>query len=423
MSLLTIGINHNTAPVEVRERMVFAPEQIQDSLQSVRTVHGVEEAALLSTCNRTELICWHSNPAVNDALPEWLSDYQHFDLRELLPHLYRYNDADAIRHTLRVACGLDSMVLGEPQILGQLKTAYRHAQTHSCLGRHLNRLFQHSFATAKRIRTETAIGASAVSVAFAAVSLAKQIFGDLNQSTALLIGAGETIELAARHLHGQGIEKMIVANRTIERARSLADHFDAESIALPQLGDRLQEADIIISSTASPLPVLGKGMVERALKKRKNRPFLMVDIAVPRDIEPEVTDLDNVYLYTVDDLQDVIDDNIQSRKAAAEQAEELVQDEVENFLSWLRSQDHIDTIRSFRNQGEVLRDEVTMQSKRLLQQGKPPEEVIDYLAHNLTNKLLHAPITSMNSAAREGRKELIDAAHEIFDLPRIPKDD
>lgn len=423
MSLLTIGINHNTAPVEIRERMVFAPDQIQDSLQSVRTVHGVEEAALLSTCNRTELICWHSNPAVNDSLPEWLSDYQRFDLRELLPHLYRYNDADAIRHTLRVACGLDSMVLGEPQILGQLKAAYQQAQSHSCLGRHLNRLFQHSFATAKRIRTETAIGASAVSVAFAAVSLAKQIFGELNSSTALLIGAGETIELAARHLHGQNIQNMIVANRTVERARTLADHFNAEAIALTDLSDRLHEADIIISSTASPLPILGKGMVERALKIRKNRPIFMVDIAVPRDIEPEVNALDDVYLYTVDDLQGVIDDNIQSRKAAAEQAEELVQDEVDNFLSWLRSQDHIDTIRSFRNKGEVLRDEVAMQSMRLLKQGKSPEEVINYLAHNLTNKLLHDPISTLNTAAREGRKELIDAAHEIFDLPRIDKKD
>lgn len=423
MSLLTIGINHHTAPVEVRERVVFAPEQIHDSLTSIHRVKGVEEAALLSTCNRTELICWHSNPVVNDALPEWLSRYQHFDLRELLPHLYRHNDADAIRHTLRVACGLDSMVLGEPQILGQLKQAYQQAQEYKSIGRHLNRLFQHSFATAKRIRTETEIGASAVSVAFAAVSLARQIFGELNKSTALLIGAGETIELTARHLHGQGIEKMIVANRTEERARSLAEHFNAEAIALPDLGKYLNKADIIISSTASPLPILGKGAVERALKQRKYRPMFMVDIAVPRDIEPEVNDLDDVYLYTVDDLQGVIDENIQSRKAAAEQAEELVQDEVDSFLSWLRSQDHVDTIRSFRNKGEVLRDEVATASKRLLAQGKSPEEVIDYLAHNLTNKLLHDPITALNHAARDGRKEIIKAAHELFDLPRIKKDD
>ena len=423
MSLLTVGINHHTAPVEVRERMVFPPEQIHDSLESVRAVKGIEEAALLSTCNRTELICWHNNPAVNDALPEWLSRYQHFDLRDLLPHLYRHNDADAIRHTLRVACGLDSMVLGEPQILGQLKKAYQQAQENRSIGRHLNRLFQHSFATAKRVRTETEIGVSAVSVAFAAVSLAKQIFGELNKSTALLIGAGETIELAARHLHSQGIKKMIVANRTVERARSLAEHFNAEAIALPDLGNFLSKADIIISSTASPLPILGKGAVERALKQRKYRPMFMVDIAVPRDIEPEVNELDDVYLYTVDDLQGVIDENIQSRKAAAEQAEELVQDEVDNFLSWLRSQDHVDTIRSFRNKGEVLRDEVVAASKHLLAQGKSPEEAIDYLAHSLTNKLLHNPVTALNLAAREGRKDIINAAHELFDLPRIKKDD
>ncbi len=423
MSLLTIGINHQTAPVAVRERIAFPPEKIRDSLQSVRTIQGVEEAALLSTCNRTELICWHSNPAVNDALPEWLSRYQHFDLRELLPHLYRYNDADAIRHTLRVACGLDSMVLGEPQILGQLKEAWRQAQETNSIGHHLNRLFQHSFATAKRVRTETEIGASAVSVAFAAVSLARQIFGELNKSTALLIGAGETIELTARHLHSQGIAEMIVANRTEERAQQLARHFNAEAIALTDLGDHLHKADVIISSTASPLPILGKGAVERALKKRKFRPIFMVDIAVPRDIEPEVNDLDDVYLYTVDDLQGVIDENMQTRQAAAEQAEELVQDEVDNFLAWLRSQDHIDTIRSFRSKGEALRDEVAAASKRMLAQGKPAEEVIDFLAHRLTNKLLHDPVSALNLAAREGRKEIITAAHELFDLPRIKKDD
>ncbi len=421
MAILTLGINHKSAPIDVRERVVFAPDQIGESLESIRNISGIEEAALLSTCNRTEMICWHNNPAVNDTLPIWLSEYQSFSLDSLNPYLYRYQDAEAIKHTMRVACGLDSLVLGEPQILGQLKSAYRQAQEHNSLGKHLNRLFQHCFSTAKRVRTETAIGSSPVSVAFAAVSLAKQLFTDLNKQTALLIGAGETIELTARHLNSRNIGNIIVANRTIERAKVLAEQYQGTAIALPDLPNYIAQADIIISSTASPLPIVGKGIIERALKTRKHKPMLLVDIAVPRDIESEVSDLDDVYLYTVDDLQDVITENMKSRQNAAEQAEDLVENEVNEFLGWLKAQDSRDTIHSLRSRAEAHRDEILEKCFAMLKQGKDAEEVTKYLANTLTNKLLHAPTSSLNQACRQGDMDIIEAAHQIFDLPKLKK--
>ena len=421
MALITLGINHNSAPIDVREKIVFAPESIGESLTSIRQIDGIEEAALLSTCNRTEMMCWHNNPAVNDTLPEWLSQQHSFELGALNKHLYSFQDAEAIRHTMRVACGLDSMVLGEPQILGQLKSAYRQAQQHGSLGKHLNRLFQYCFSTAKKVRTETAIGASPVSIAFAAVSLAKQLFTDMNQQTALLIGAGETIELAAHHLAAKNIGRMIVANRTVEKAQRLAEQFEATAIALPDLPEYLPQADIVISSTASPLPIVGKGIVERSLKIRKHKPVLMLDIAVPRDIEAEVSTLNDVYLYTVDDLQDVIRENMKSRQHAAEQAEELVINGVNSFMGWLQAQDSQDTINSMRTRAEEQRDELLQKCSRMLTQGKDPQEVTQYLANTLTNKLLHAPTISLSQASRSGDSELISAAHQIFDLPEINK--
>ncbi len=421
MALFTLGINHNSAPIDVRERVAFAPDRIGESLDSIRNISGIEEAALLSTCNRTEMICWHNNPAVNDQLPIWLSEYQSFNLKTLTPYLYRYQDAEVIKHTMRVACGLDSLVLGEPQILGQLKTAYRQAQEHNSLGKHLNRLFQHSFSTAKRVRTETAIGASPVSVAFAAVSLAKQLFTDLNKQTALLIGAGETIELTARHLHSRNIGNIIVANRTVDRAKALADQYNGTAIALPDLPEYIAKADIIISSTASPLPIVGKGIVERALKTRKHKPIFMLDIAVPRDIEAEVNELDDVYLYTVDDLQGVITENMKSRQNAAEQAEELVENEVNEFLGWLKAQNSRDTIQSMRSRAEGHRDEVLAKCHKMLAQGRDPEEVTNFLANTLTNKLLHAPTSTLNQACKQGDMDIIEAAHHIFDLPKLRK--
>ncbi len=416
MSLLTIGINHHTAPVEIREKVSFAPDRIGDTLAALQALPGVQEALVLSTCNRTEITCWHEGEETPVALPRWLAESQGFTHAALAPYLYAHRGREAVRHTLRVACGLDSLVLGEPQILGQLKAAYQQALQHHSVGRYLSRLYQHTFATAKQVRTETAIGASAVSVAFAAVSLARHIFGDLRPHTALLIGAGETIELTARHLAGQNIGAMIVANRTVERAERLAEQFRATPVCLDALGEVLPQADIVISSTAAPLPILGKGAVERALKIRKHRPIFMVDIAVPRDIEPEVGTLDDVYLYTVDDLEDVIEENRRSRQQAAAQAEELVDVQVEAFMGWLNSQDAVHTIRAYREKGQRLSAEVAAQARRLHARGKDPEAIIDYLTHTLTNKLLHDATSALNRAAREGRQDLIEAARVLFRL-------
>lgn len=420
MPLLSVGLNHTTAPVEIRERVAFAPEQLPATLQSLINLPGIEEASVLSTCNRTEVLCWHHSAAPEILLPAWLARQRHLDDDSLKPYLYIHRDHEAVRHTLRVACGLDSMVLGEPQILGQLKSAYQYALENRTLGRYLSRLYQHTFATAKQVRTETAIGSSPVSVAFAAVRLAEQIFGNLERSTALLIGAGETIELAARHLHGKRIGKMLIANRTVERAEVLAEQFGAEALALPDLPQALPRADIVISSTASPLPILGKGMVERALKLRKHRPIFMVDIAVPRDIEPEVGALDDIYLYTVDNLHDVIQENLESRREAAKQAEELVDVQVEAFLGWLKAQDAVHTIRAYRDKASELREAVLQEARRQAAQGRPVDEVLAYLANTLTNKLLHDATSTLNEAARGGRHDLLEAARELFRLNQAP---
>ena len=416
MTLIAFGINHKTAPVDIREKVAFAPEKMEQALHQCINNGTVSEAAIVSTCNRTELYTNINEESDFNSLLEWFCQYHNLDKENVEPYIYLHSNNDAVQHILRVASGLDSLVLGEPQILGQIKDAYSTANQAGTIGRQLNRLFQHTFSVAKKVRTDTAIGANPVSVAFAAVSLSKRIFADLSKHTALLIGAGETTELVAQHLANQGVNKMIVANRTVERAQTLANKFDAEAIALSDMPARLVEADIIIASTASQLPILGKGAVERALKQRKHRPIFMVDIAVPRDIEPEVSELDDVYLYTVDDLQEVIEEGRQSREEAAIQAEEIVLNQVEHFMGWLRSLEGIDTIRSFREQAEQKRDEQLTAAQKQLAAGKDPEQVINDLARTLTNKLIHEPSAQLNQAAHSGRKELLDTARELFNL-------
>jgi glutamyl-tRNA reductase len=420
VTLIAFGINHKTAPVEIREKVAFAPEKMEQALHECITQGEVSEAAIISTCNRTEVYFnLHDNEADThdiSALLDWFCQYHQLKKEDVEPYIYLHNNNDAVQHILRVASGLDSLVLGEPQILGQIKDAYSIANQAGTIGRQLNRLFQHTFSVAKQVRTDTAIGANPVSVAFAAVSLAKRIFANLSEHTALLIGAGETTELVAQHLANQGVKKMIVANRTVERAQLLANKFDAEAIALSDMPERLVEADIIIASTASQLPILGKGAVERALKQRKHRPMFMVDIAVPRDIEPEVSDLDDVYLYTVDDLHDVIEEGRQSREEAAVQAEEIIKNQVDHFMGWLRSLEGVDTIRAFREQAEQKRDEQLALAKKQLAAGKDPQQVMDDLARTLTNKLIHEPTAQLNQAAYSGRKEILDTARELFNL-------
>ncbi len=418
MPLLTLGINHTTAPIAVRERVAINEQNLAQALKKLISVPHVAEAAIISTCNRTELYC-----EVNQAdegkeeILNWLNSFHNLSSTDTQPYIYDYLDGSVVRHIYRVACGLDSMVLGEPQILGQLKSAYQDASQAGTMGRNLNQLFQRAFNVAKKVRTDTAIGANPVSVASAAISLSKQIFGDLNKHSALLIGAGETIELAAEHLNSAGVGNIIIANRSIERAQNIADRVNGQGVSLSFVNDALPQSEIVISATASTLPILGKGLVERALKQRKHKPIFMVDLAVPRDIEPEVANLSDIYLYTIDDLKNVIDLNLQSRKQAAEQAEEIIDHEVEEFVLWLRGQGVVNTVRAFRTKAEVHRDEVLEKAQKMLEQGKPTEEVLQFLAHTLTNKLTHEPTEALHMAGKEGKNELIDAAHILLNIP------
>ncbi|MCP3668875.1 MAG: glutamyl-tRNA reductase [Gammaproteobacteria bacterium] len=418
MSLLALGLNHKTAPVDIRERITFGPDIIAGALRSLLEQPGVGEVVILSTCNRTEIYCGLAGTE-QEEISQWLSDFHGLELETISPYLYRHQGKEAIQHLLQVACGLDSMVLGEPQILGQVKAAYQTANSAKATGKLLGRLFQHTFSVAKQVRTDTAIGCSPVSVAFAAVSLARQIFSDLSQQTAMLIGAGETIELAARHLHQHGIGRIIVANRTLERAHSLANQFDGYAISLTEISTHLSEADIIISSTASPLPILGKGAVESALQKRRHQPVFMVDIAVPRDIEAEVGNLNDVYLYTVDDLDEVIQENMRSRQEAAQQAIEIIEQHTEEFMGWLRSLDAVSIIQDYRGQAETIRDQVLERSLRHLKNGKDPEETLRYLAHTLTNKILHTPSTQIRQAGFQGQQSLLKAADTLLKIKDI----
>ncbi len=415
MAFIALGINHKTASVAVRERVAFSPEQLVDALRQLCRVVGSREAAILSTCNRSELYLEMENVQPRAVL-EWLAQFHEVPVEDLHACAYVHEDDQAIRHMMRVACGLDSLVLGEPQILGQIKTAYAVAREAGTLGPLLGRLFQATFSTAKTVRTDTAIGENPVSVAFAAVSLAKQIFTDLGNSQALLVGAGETITLVARHLHEQGVKNIVVANRTLERATLLADEFSGQAIVLSDIPDALVNSDIVISSTASQLPILGKGAVERALKLRKHKPIFMVDIAVPRDIEPQVGELDDVYLYSVDDLHEVVTENLKSRQGAAKAAEELVVQGTTDFMQRLRELEAVDVLRAYRQQGERLRDEELARAQRALANGTSPEDALAALARGLTNKLLHAPSVQLKRLSADGRCEALAVAQELFGL-------
>lgn len=415
MAFLALGINHKTASVAVRERVAFTPEQLVEALQQLCALTSSREAAILSTCNRSELYIEQEALEVEQVL-RWLANYHQLSLDELRACAYVHQDDSAVRHMMRVASGLDSMVLGEPQIFGQLKSAYAVAREAGTIGPLLGRLFQATFSTAKQVRTDTAIGENPVSVAFAAVSLAKQIFSDLHRSQALLIGAGETISLVARHLHDQGVKRIVVANRTLERASQLAEQFGAHAVLLSEIPNELVNSDIVISSTASQLPILGKGAVERALKLRKHKPIFMVDIAVPRDIEPEVGELDDIYLYSVDDLHEVIEENLKTRQGAAQVAEDLVLVGAEDFMLRLRELAAVDVLKSYRQQAERLRDDELAKAQRLLANGSSAEEVLLQLARGLTNKLLHAPSVQLKKMSAAGRLDALAMAQELFAL-------
>ncbi|MAR01121.1 MAG: glutamyl-tRNA reductase [Oceanospirillaceae bacterium] len=420
MGIWTLGINHRTAPVAVRERVAFDPATVPAVLQQMQQLAGQSEVVVLSTCNRTEVYCTgdESLPAM---IAEWLVQNQSIGRNDLEASLYALQNEQAVAHTMRVASGLDSLVLGEPQILGQMKSAYAVAQEAGTVGSELGRLFRQTFSIAKQIRTDTAIGQNPVSVAFAAVRMAQHIFSDLSESRALLIGAGETIELVARHLKQAGIHRITVANRTLARAQHLAEEFHADAVLLEDIPDVLPEADIVISSTASPLPILGKGMVEKALKKRRHKPIFMVDIAVPRDIEEEVGNLRDVYLYTVDDLRDIIEENVRSREDAAQQAEELIEAGVEHFMREIRALDAVSTLTDMRSHMEILREEQLQKALKQLNNGADPEKVLRTFAHAFGNKLMHSPMVALRRAGAEGRTDVIDWSRELFNLDHLPE--
>ena len=416
MGILAFGINHKSASVDLRGRIAFAPEIVVQVLQDARSILHVQEVALLSTCNRTEVYLFGETSDVQ--LLTWLSMIKGVEINQLKDCYYCYRDEQAITHMMRVASGLDSLVLGEPQIFGQIKSAYSVGREAGTVSTFLNQAFQLAFSAAKRVRSETAIGKNPVSVAYASVNLAAQIFTNLKDAHALLIGAGETIDLVAKYLRDQQIGKITVANRTLSRAQELAEVYSADAILLADIPDFLPHADIVISSTASQLPILGKGAVESALKKRKFKPFFMVDIAVPRDIEAEVEELPDVYLYTVDDLEEVVQDNMRARSSAADLALEIINQEVENWVKQHRALAAVDTIRAFRNSVELIRDAETDKAMASLQQGKDSADVITTLARNLTNKLLHKPTTQLKKAGEEGRDDAINVANELFDLSK-----
>jgi glutamyl-tRNA reductase len=411
MSLKILGINHKTAPVELREKMAFSEDRLIGALRALRTETGAAEAVILSTCNRTEL--YWAGPVGGDRMTAWLASH-HAPNLDFAPSLYLREDRDAIEHAFSVASGLDSMVLGEAQILGQLKDAYRIAQQAGSTGPHLNKLFQAAFSTAKRVRTETQIGANAVSVASAAVALARRVYSDLGSRRALLIGAGEMIGLTARHVAAQGIRHLVIANRSLARAQALAAEVRAYAVGLDSIASELEEADIVISCTASPTPLLTKRMAAAALRARKRRPIFMADLAVPRDIEPQVAELEDVYLFTIDDLQQLVDENRQQREAAAEGAKLLIAEEAARFLADRRAKDAGPAIRALRGQADEIRAHTVEHAKRMLASGHTAEEALEYLANTLTNRLLHGPTQALRTAAESADAELTEAVAKLL---------
>ncbi len=415
MNLLIVGINHTSAPVEMREQVAFTPEQLVDALKDLAHHAHLSEVAILSTCNRTEVIA--TSPSLDtQAIVNWLADYHGLNVTDLSPSIYEKLNKDGALHAVRVACGLDSMVIGEPQILGQVKEAYEHARRIGTLGTELQHLSQTTFRIAKRVRTETSIGENSVSVASTAVTLAGRLFSDLPACHILLIGAGDTSELVGRHLLSAGINQITIANRTLENARRLAHELGGTAIDLQSIPAKLPEADIVIASTAARLPVLGKGVVERALKSRKHRPILMVDLAVPRDIEPEVAQLRDIYLYSVDDLQEIIEANLSDRLQAADAAEQIVTEEVSAYRSRHETR-HVDaTMVRFRALHENIKQDELNKALSRLERGVDPAEVMSQLANQLTNKFLHAPSAGIRDAASNGSDERLAAIRDLYDL-------
>ncbi len=415
IQLFAFGINHHTAPLDVRERVTFPENTMERALHELVGHHPIKEAAIVSTCNRTEVYCSTDQP---DVAMQWLADFHQLSTQELDPYLYKLSRDQAVKHAFRVASGLDSMVLGEPQILGQLKSAVKSAEHAGTLGLLLHKLFQRTFFVAKEVRTTTEIGANSVSMAAAAARLAERIFGDIAEQRVLFVGAGEMIELCASHFAARHPQQITVANRTKERAEILAGRFNAQAITLSDLPEQLALHDIVVTCTASPLPILGKGMVERAIKVRKHRPIFIVDLAVPRDVELEVAELDDVFLYYVDDLSEIVKEGLDSRQSSVEQAEIIIDENVGDFMRWMGSRELVPTIRALRDQGERYRRHELTRANKLLVKGEDPQKVLEVLSKGLTNKFLHIPSSSLNQASADERDDLVELINRLYQLNR-----
>ncbi len=417
MQLYVIGVNHTTAPVQIREHVAFNSEHLGSALRELTAQHATE-AAILSTCNRTELYCYTDNP---EKPISWLSHYHKLDAQHIQPYLYTLPQNEAVKHAFRVASGLDSMVLGEPQILGQFKQSVKIAQDAGTLGTLLHKLFQRTFEVAKEVRTNTEIGANSISMSAAAVKLAQRIFGDIKNQKILFIGAGEMISLCADHFAAQKPKSVVIANRTIARGEALAQklqaqNIHAQAIYLHDLPARFAEFDIVVTCTASQLPMIGLGMVESAIKARKHRPIFMVDLAVPRDIEAEVAQLDDVFLYTVDDLAQVVSEGLSNRQEAAVNAEMIVAARVENFMHWLKKRDSVPTIVALREQAEIVRKAEFEKALKLMQKGESPEKALEALSNALTNKFLHAPSHALNLAHGDEHEKLEIILKQLYQI-------
>ena len=414
MPLFALGLNHATAPLKVREQVAFQLDTLGHALRDLIGRPKVKEAAILSTCNRTEVYFHGAEP---EPVVQWLEDFHRVPKSSLLPYVYTLPQEKAVQHAFRVASGLDSLVLGEPQILGQMKQAVKTAEAAGSLGLVLNRLFQRTFAVAKDVRTHTDVGSASISMAAASVKLAERIFPSISEQRVLLIGAGEMIELAATHFAARGPRSITVANRTLERGAQLAALFGADAITLNELPERLAQFDIVVTSTASSLPILGLGMLERAIKARRHAPMFIVDLAVPRDVEPEVDELDDVFLYSVDDLANIIKDNLQIRVEAVAQAEAMIAAQAESFLRWLEGRTVVPTITALHGHHDRLRAAELERARRLLANGLPADQVLEQLARGLTNKFLHAPTQALNQAGEAERAELLALYQRVYQFP------
>ncbi len=413
MQLFAFGLNHQTAPLAVREQVAFNVDGIENALRDMVENGAAKEATILSTCNRMELYC---NAAQPDHAIDWLAQYHHLPRKELEPYLYSLPREEAVKHSFRVASGLDSMVLGEPQILGQMKQAVRQAEQAGTMGILLHKLFQNTFSVAKQVRTDTEIGANLVSMAAAAVRLAERIYPSIAEQNVLFIGAGEMIELNAVYFAARNPKRITVANRTLERAQTLARQFNGHAITLSDLSEQLAQNDIIVTCTASQLPILGKGMVERALKARRHKPLFIVDLAVPRDVESEVADLNDVFLYTVDDIAEVVKDGLEARQGAVKEAEVIIESGVSDFMHWLESRNVVPTIRALRDQAEQSRRQEVEKALRLLAKGESPDKVLDAMSRGLTNKFLHAPTHALNGAHGNDRDNFLEVVRRLHQL-------